>query len=68
MYNSVYLTPSPALIDAAKTAGFIVAINPADKTPVCFTPHPTRPPPAKLPVQSSALPEPLRAVLAEASM
>ena len=62
------LTPSPAMIDAAKTAGLLVAINPADKTPVCFTPHPTRPPPAKLPVQSSALPEALRAVLAGASM
>ena len=63
------LTPSPAMIDAAKTAGLLVAINPANKTPVCFTPHPTRPPPAKVPVlPSSFLPEALRAVLAGMSM
>ena len=56
------LTPSTALISAAKAAGLIVAVDPANKTPLFFKAHPTRPPPAKLPVAASAVPA---AVLAD---
>ena len=50
------LTPTPALISAAKTAGLIVAIDPSDKKPLYFNPSPDRPPPAKVVVPESAVP------------
>ena len=50
------LTPSRALISAAKAAGLIVAVDPVNKTPLFFKAHPSRPPPAKLPVDASAVP------------
>lgn len=50
------LTPSPAVIAAAKVAGLIVAIDPSDKKPIYFKPSPDRPPPAKVVVPESAVP------------
>ena len=56
------LTPTPALITAAKAAGRIVAIDPSDKKPLYFKPSPDRPPPAKVVVPESAVPASVLAV------